>query len=134
MSQDKTVLVVDDQDTIVHLVRTILYMEGYTVIFGCSGKDALHVMENHPNPIHLLLTDIRLGEDLNGCDLAQSIRALRPEMRVLYMSAFPNDERVAREVASGLAGFIPKPFSPLEMLSRVEESLSDYALPGLNRL
>ena len=133
MSQDKTVLVVDDQDAIVHLVRTILYMEGYTVIFGCNGRDALHVIENHPNPIHLLLTDIHLGEDLNGCDLAESMRALRPGARVIYMSAFSSDERVAREAQAGLAGFISKPFSPTEMLARVEEALSDYALPGQGR-
>lgn len=123
MDSTKTVLVVDDEHAIVQLAKTILFMEGYTVIFGCSGEDALYVNEKHPFPIHLLLTDIRMGPNLNGCDLARSMRLLRPEIRVLYMSAFTEDERVMEEVESGAAGFIRKPFTAAQMVSRVAETL-----------
>src|SRR4051812_26193448 len=106
MERSKTILVVDDEAAIVQLAKTILYMEGYTVIFGCSGEDALFVNKNHPFPIHLLLTDVRMSPELNGCDLAQAMRILRPDIRVLYMSAYTDDDRVVREVETGAAGFI----------------------------
>jgi two-component system, cell cycle sensor histidine kinase and response regulator CckA len=121
MERAKTILVVDDEDTIVQLAKTVLYMEGYTVIFGCSGEDALFVNENHPFPIDMLLTDIRMGPDLNGCDLAQSMRLLRPDIRVLYMSAYADDERVQEEVDAGTAAFLAKPFTPQELVAKVAQ-------------
>lgn len=124
MESTKTILVVDDQDYIVQLAKTVLYMEGYTVIFGCSGEDALFVNENHPFPIHLLLTDIRMSPEVNGCDLAQAMRILRPDIRILYMSAFSDDPRVATEVESGMSGFLRKPFSPSELVARVAQMLA----------
>jgi two-component system cell cycle sensor histidine kinase/response regulator CckA len=124
MESSKTVLVVDDQEAIVQLAKTILYMEGYTVIFGCSVEDALFVNENHPFPIHLLLTDIRMGKGMNGCDLAQAMRVLRPDIRVLYMSAFMDDTRVEEEAASGVSAFLAKPFSPSQLVAKVAEALA----------
>jgi DNA-binding NtrC family response regulator len=129
MERAKTILVVDDQDSIVQLAKTVLYMEGYTVIFGCSGEDALFVNANHPFPIHLLLTDIRMGPELNGCDLAQSMRLLRPDIRVLYMSAYADDDRVQQEVQSGAAAFLAKPFSPSELVAKVARVLAGMPQP-----
>lgn len=129
MERSKTILVVDDQDSIVQLAKTVLYMEGYTVIFGCSGEDALFVNENHPFPIDLLLTDIRMGPDLNGCDLAQAMRLLRPEIRVLYMSAYTDDNRVQEETEAGTAGFLSKPFSPSQLVAKVAKVLAGTAAP-----
>jgi DNA-binding NtrC family response regulator len=129
MEAPKTILVVDDEASIVRLAKAILYLEGYTVIFGCSGEDALYVNERHPFPIHLLLTDIRMSPHLNGCDLAGRMRILRPEIRVLYMSAYTDDERVLREVQSGAAGFLRKPFMPGELIAKVSGVLSERAQP-----
>ncbi|HKP98175.1 MAG TPA: response regulator [Fibrobacteria bacterium] len=126
---EKTILVVDDNESVLQLAKTVLYMEGYTVIFGCSGEDALYVNEKHPFPIHLLLTDIRMNPGLNGCDLAQSMRMLRPEIRVLYMSAYADDERMLRDVESGAAGFLPKPFTPGDLVASVARILAGQAQP-----
>src|SRR5882757_512074 len=124
MDSAKTILVVDDQDSIVQLAKTVLYMEGYTVICGCSGEDALFVNANHPFPIHLLLTDIRMGPELNGCDLADAMRLLRPDIRVLYMSAYADDDRVHEQVEVGTAAFLAKPFSPSELVAKVARVLA----------
>jgi two-component system cell cycle sensor histidine kinase/response regulator CckA len=129
MERSKTILVVDDQEAIVQLAKTVLYMEGYTVIFGCSGEDALFVNENHPFPIDLLLTDIRMGPDLNGCDLAQAMRLLRPEIRVVYMSAYADDERVHEEAEAGTAAFLAKPFTPSQLVATVARVLADTSAP-----
>lgn len=129
MERNKTILVVDDQEAIVQLAKTVLYMEGYTVIFGCSGEDALFVNANHPFPIDLLLTDIRMGPDLNGCDLAQAMRMMRPEIRVIYMSAYADDDRVREEAEAGIATFLPKPFTPSHLVGVVAKVLSGASAP-----
>ncbi len=127
--EGKTILVVDDNASIVQFAKTVLYMEGYTVIFGASGEDALYVNDNHPFPIHLLLTDIRMGPKLNGCDLADAMRKLRPGIRVLYMSAFTDDDRVFQEVRTGQADFLRKPFSPSDLLARVARVMAGAGQP-----
>ena len=66
--------------------------------------------------------DVRMGA-LKGCDLADAMRRARPGIKVLYMSAYTDDERVARDVEAGRAGFMPKPFSPSELLARVGTAL-----------
>jgi two-component system cell cycle sensor histidine kinase/response regulator CckA len=120
MDNNKTILIVDDNDEIVELVKCMLSLEGYSIIDGCSGEDALYLNERYPFPIHLLLTDIRMSPNMNGCDLAQAMRIVRPGIKVLYMSAFTEDDRVAEEVAAGNAGYLQKPFSRKELLGMVE--------------
>ena len=117
----KTILIVDDNDEIVELVKCMLTMEGYEIIDGCSGEDALYLNERYPFPIHLLLTDIRMSPSMNGCDLAHAMRIIWPGIKVIYMSAFTEDDRVTEEVGSGSARFLRKPFSQGELLKTVEE-------------
>src|SRR3954471_21679702 len=132
MNPEKTILVVDDHEAIVLLVQTILYMEGYTVIHGCNGEDALYMSENHPLPIHLLLTDVRMGPNLNGCDVATAMRVMRPEIKVVYMSAFADDERVNSEVNAGQAAFVRKPFSPSDLIAKVGLCLHELPIKSGN--
>ena len=119
MEEKKTILIVDDNDEIVELVKCMLSLEGYETIDGCSGEDALYLNERYPFSIHLLLTDIRMSPNMNGCDLAHAMRIIRPGIKVIYMSAFADDDRVGEEVATGQAQFLRKPFSRKELLATV---------------
>jgi two-component system cell cycle sensor histidine kinase/response regulator CckA len=123
MDNKKTILIVDDNDEIVELVKCMLAMEGYETIDGCSGEDALYLNERYPFTINLLLTDIRMSPNMNGCDLAQAMRIIRPGIKVIYMSAFTDDDRVSDEVSSGQAHFLRKPFSKKELLRTVDNLL-----------
>src|SRR4051812_5381807 len=116
MNGKKTILIVDDNDEIVELVKCMLALEGYETIDGCSGEDALYLNERYPFDIHLLLTDIRMSPNMNGCDLAHAMRIIRPGIKVIYMSAFTDDDRVGEEVSGGQAQFLRKPFSQKELL------------------
>jgi len=126
MENKRTIMIVDDNDEIVELVKCMLALEGYGIIDGCSGEDALYLNERYPFPIHLLLTDVRMSPNMNGCDLAQAMRIARPGIKVIYMSAFTEDDRVTDEVAVGSAGYLRKPFSRKELLGMVE-SVCDAA-------
>jgi DNA-binding NtrC family response regulator len=120
MEHRKTILIVDDNDEIVKLVKYMLAMQGYETIDGCSGEDALYLNERYPFDIHLLLTDIRMSPNMNGCDLAHAMRVIRPGIKVIYMSAFTDDDQVSEEVAGGQAQFLRKPFTQKELLRAVE--------------
>ncbi len=119
----KTILIVDDNDEIVELVKCMLSLEGYETIDGCSGEDALYLNERYPFSIHILLTDIRMSPSMNGCDLAQAMRIVRPGIKIIYMSAFTDDSRVGEEVSSGQSKFLRKPFSKKELIKTVESVL-----------
>jgi DNA-binding NtrC family response regulator len=123
MKGKKTILIVDDNDEIVELVKCMLSMEGYEIIDGCSGEDALYLNERYPFSIHVLLTDIRMSPNMNGCDLAHAMRIIRPGIKVIYMSAFTDDDRVSEEVSAGQARFLRKPFTRKDLIRTVEETL-----------
>ena len=123
----KTILIVDDNDEIVELVKCMLALEGYEIIDGCSGEHALYLNERYPFEIHLLLTDVRMSPNMNGCDLAHAMRIIRQGIKVIYMSAFADDPRVGDEVAGGQASFLPKPFTRKELLKAVDPLLVETA-------
>jgi DNA-binding NtrC family response regulator len=127
MEHRKTILIVDDNDEIVKLVKYMLAMQGYETIDGCSGEDALYLNERYPFDIHLLLTDIRMSPNMNGCDLAHAMRVIRPGIKVIYMSAFTDDDQVSEEVAGGQAQFLRKPFTQKELLRAVESLFVEAA-------
>ncbi|MDB5104341.1 MAG: sensory box histidine kinase/response regulator [Fibrobacteres bacterium] len=127
MEEKKTILIVDDNDEIVELVKCMLSLEGYETIDGCSGEDALYLNERYPFSIHLLLTDIRMSPNMNGCDLAHAMRIVRPGIKVIYMSAFTDDNRVGEEVSAGQAYFLRKPFTKKDLLKHVEAILEAQA-------
>jgi DNA-binding NtrC family response regulator len=129
MDVKKTILIVDDNDEIVELVKCMLALEGYETIDGCSGEDALYLNERDPFPIHLLITDIRMSPNMNGCDLAHAMRIVRPGIKVVYMSAFTDDSRVGEEVSGGQARFLRKPFSKKELLKAVEAVMEEAEAP-----
>lgn len=118
-SPSKTILVVDDQPSILNLLSEVLGKEGYTTLVASNAKAALRICEQGAETIHLLVTDI-LMPGTNGLELAAEVVARRPQIRVLYMSdsgvvanAFGTDHDVP---------FLEKPFS-IEVFSKTVGNL-----------
>jgi len=114
-SATEPVLVVDDEASMRTLVQEILAREGYPVLNAGDPWEALGVAETHQ--IGLLLTDVSMPR-MNGYELAMRIEALRPETKVLFMSAYTEHGVI---VAS--PKFIAKPFSVDEMVKAVSDVL-----------
>jgi two-component system, cell cycle sensor histidine kinase and response regulator CckA len=92
------------------------------VLVAGNGREALELLHAEDRPIDLLLTDVIMPE-LNGQDLAERVRAERPEIRVIFMSGY-NEEAVLRHGVLALGtSFVEKPFSPAELLERVRTTL-----------
>jgi CheY-like chemotaxis protein len=116
------VLVVEDQDEVRALTVEILRSKGFRVLMANGSDEAMQVVRNAHEPIDLLLTDV-IMPGLNGRVLAEQIRALRPEVRVLYMSGYAEDLITHRGVLEPGLAFLPKPFSAHLLLEKIQQVL-----------
>ena len=119
---DETVLVVEDEDGVRELVRKILEDHGHAVLTARHGRDALLIAERYERPIELLVTDVVMPE-MGGGELVERLTAQRPDLKVLYISGYTNDEVLRRGVQGGPARFLHKPFSAEDLMLRVREVL-----------
>jgi PAS domain S-box-containing protein len=115
---DETVLVVEDQEAVRRLTKTILEEHGYRVLEAASGAEAHAVAKEHAGEIDLLLTDVVMP-GMDGRTLSGQLRDLRPNLRVILMSGYAGDLTAHEGApASGLA-YIQKPFVPEELATKV---------------
>ena len=123
---NETVLVVEDEDGVRELVRKILVEHGHAVLTARHGRDALGLAERYERPIDLLVTDVVMPE-MGGGELVERLTDLRPDLKVLYISGYTNDEVVRRGVPRADTHFLHKPFTSEGLMRRVREALQDEA-------
>jgi two-component system, cell cycle sensor histidine kinase and response regulator CckA len=114
----ETVLLVEDEDVLRTLLAKFLRLYGYTVLEARHGGEALLICEQHQGPIHLMVTDVVMPQ-MSGRVLADRLTPLRPEVKVLYMSGYTEDEVVQRGVAENAVAFLQKPFRPIDLVHKV---------------
>ncbi len=120
---DETILVVEDEELVRDLTSTLLKRQGYQVLAAEGPADALRLSEDHPDTIHLLLTDLVMPE-MNGQALARRVSARRPGMRVLFMSGYTDDEVLRTGISQASVHFLSKPFSQEELAVAVRRALT----------
>ncbi len=120
----ETVLVVEDRAEVRKLAIVSLRSFGYRTLEARSGEEALHLAQNYPGPIHLLLADVIMPE-MNGRQLADRLQAIIPGTKVLFMSGYAG-ERVLRHglLAPGME-YLQKPFTPEILAQRVRKLLGE---------
>jgi len=117
-----TVLVVEDDEQLRRLTHRALASQGYTVLEADRGSTALDIARRHKGHIDLLLTDV-IMPDTNGRKLAETIRAARPGLRVLYMSGYPDGAIASHGMLEPGVAYLPKPFTTEAVARRVREVL-----------
>lgn len=117
-----TILVVDDDPAVKRLIAAILTSDGYEVLEARHAIHALQLCKQHPEPIHLLLTDVLMPE-MNGRELASHARIFRPQMRVLYISGFEAGVLMRGSGVGDEVAFLAKPFAPGALLQKVHDTL-----------
>ncbi|HLP41603.1 MAG TPA: PAS domain S-box protein, partial [Fibrobacteria bacterium] len=134
---EETVLLVEDEEAVRTLIREILAMHGYRVLEARSGGEAILVSQRHDGPLHLLLTDVVMA-NMSGQELADHLRPLRPEMKVLYISGHSEDTVFGDAGGMkpgpsadirGSAAFLAKPFTPKTLALKVREVLESKSSP-----
>jgi two-component system, cell cycle sensor histidine kinase and response regulator CckA len=118
----ETVLLVEDQDGIRDLVGQFLRRNGYTVLHAVDGDEALRIAAGHGEMIDLLLTDV-LMPNIGGRELAERLIQVRPQMRVLFMSGYPEHTSLGGETMGQPAAVLQKPFSMDNLARKIRNVL-----------
>ncbi len=118
----ETILLVEDEDDVRALAREVLERQGYTVLEASDGLQALGRCEAGAAGVDMILTDVVMPR-MSGRELVDRVRAIRPEMRVLYMSGYTEDAILRHGVLDASTVLLGKPFTPAALLSKVREVL-----------
>ncbi|HEY1203533.1 MAG: PAS domain S-box protein [Bryobacteraceae bacterium] len=119
---EETLLLAEDEPGVRALARDVLRQHGYQVLEALDVPDALRICREHPERIHLLLTDVVMPV-MSGRELAERVAQIRPEIKVLYMSGYTDNIVVSHGVTSIDKEFLQKPFTPRSLARKVRETL-----------
>jgi CheY-like chemotaxis protein len=124
----ETILVVEDEQKVLKMVKAMLEDAGYTVLAASDVQEALAVTGKYPRRIHILLTDIIMPK-INGKELAKQIVSKRPGIKVLFMSGYSAKVISDRNIIPKGAHFLKKPFSRTLLTHTLREIL-DTGMKG----
>ena len=117
----ETVLVLEDALPVANVIERALRGSGYQVLMASRGEDAVELARSHDGPIHVLVSDVMLP-GMDGPSAAAEIRALRPEIAVLFITGHV-DDRIRQGALGEEADVLEKPFRPGELVERVRRAL-----------
>ncbi|PYV38888.1 MAG: hybrid sensor histidine kinase/response regulator [Acidobacteria bacterium] len=116
----ETILLVEDEGSVAILARRVLEREGYRVLEAREGQEALRISGRYVGPIHMILTDVVMPV-MSGREVAHRLLSERPEVKVLYMSGYTDDEVLQHGILDCDIGFLQKPFTDDTLARKVLE-------------
>jgi PAS domain S-box-containing protein len=120
LTGSEAIMVVEDDDMVRDMAKSILQQYGYSILDAQDGKEAIRVSEKFEGPIHLMLTDVVMP-GMSGRVLAEKLAVQRPKMKVLYMSGYTDNAIVRHGVLDKEVIFIQKPFTVEALAQKVRE-------------
>jgi CheY-like chemotaxis protein len=120
--EDATLLLCEDDDPVRDLIAQLLTGAGYTVITASGGQEALAAVQDHADPIDLLITDV-IMPDMNGRALSEQLQALRPGLATLFISGYTSNVIAHHGVLDEGVEFLEKPFTRQALLEKVRATL-----------
>ena len=118
----ETLLLVEDNEAVRDVFKEVLESRGYKVLAAAGPEDALRLTEGHGGPINLLVTDLMMP-GMTGHDLAGRLRAVRPEIKILFVSGYPGGPGGEQTRLQPGESFLQKPFTSQVFITKVREIL-----------
>ncbi|HJU04177.1 MAG TPA: MASE1 domain-containing protein [Nitrospiraceae bacterium] len=118
----ETVLIVEDEPGVRAIVSDTLKQHGYTTLQARHGIEALLLGHQRKEPLHLVITDVVMPQ-MNGREVAEQLRLVHPEMKVLYMSGYTDDAVVRHGILQAETPFLQKPFTSQALVRKVRDVL-----------
>lgn len=121
----ETVLLVEDEASVLEFVSRALENLGYRVMAANSPNQGMQIAEGYAGEIHLLVTDVIMPE-MNGRDLQKCLTAKRPGLKCLFMSGFPDNVIAQHGILDNGVHFLQKPFSKESLAAKLREALGNH--------
>jgi CheY-like chemotaxis protein len=121
-----TVLLVDDEPALLHLMQETLASAGYRVLSAANGEEALKLAEQLTEPIDVVVTDVVMPK-LGGPELVRNLRAVRPTIKVLYLTGYSADAFGPSGAPPDGDALLQKPFAQSALCARVAQVLARAA-------
>ena len=122
----ETILLVEDDAALLAIAKKIFMSHGYNTLEASDGDLAIKIVKSYKKPIHLLITDVVMpGKD--GREVAEQIKAILPEINVLFMSGYTDNVIVHHGILDPGVNFIQKPFSPVQLVIKAREILDSVS-------
>jgi two-component system, cell cycle sensor histidine kinase and response regulator CckA len=121
-----TILLVEDEEPVLEVVRSLLVMNRYMVIEASEVQQAIEICKEYPHKIDLMITDVIMPE-MSGVQLAGRVVRFRPDIRVIYMSGYRRDALAQQGLRNDMI-FLQKPFQMEELILKVREALESKTL------
>lgn len=120
----ENILLVEDNRQVRELAFTVLKQQGYTVLAAETGQEAISLINSCSKEVHMLLTDVVMPE-IDGKQLFERLRSIYPDLKVIYMSGYPETVIARHGMMEGGVNFISKPFSIKALAAKVREVLDN---------
>ncbi len=124
--RETVILIAEDEAIIRNLIGRMLTLESYALLTAANGKEALNLCNTFTDPIHLLLTNVKMPL-MDGITLMQEVRRVRPDIKTVVMSG-----EMDHAILTGNRpdAFLRKPFVPPTLLKLIQQVLDDEQ-PGM---
>jgi PAS domain S-box-containing protein len=123
-----TILLVEDEEAVRSFAARALRMRGYHVLEASGGEEALEIVQNGGNVIHLIITDVVMP-NMDGPTMVRAVKALKPDLPVIFMSGYAEEAFRRNDQSSEDIHFLPKPFGLKQLAAKVKEVLSGQPVP-----
>ena len=120
--EKETILLVEDEPTLLELLKSVFEDEGYRVVTAGDGEEAVEIFRKKENEVRVVLTDMGLPK-LGGWEMFERIRVIDPHAKVILASGFVDAEMRSEAMRRGAKDFIQKPYIPAAILKRIRDVL-----------
>ena len=121
--QEKTILLIDDEEMVINISEMMLKRLGYRVLKAHSGYEGLQLFEENKSEIDLIISDLEMPK-MNGKEVMDKIREINPEIKVLLSSGALTDADEKNVINKGFNGFLKKPYNLKTLYKKMAEIIN----------